>query len=214
MKPDIVSIPSDYMALITELQLKNKELLAENNRMKHFLPDSYTEMRLREKQLQDRMSRYEQSIIDYENEKKALIEQLKQKDRDVVFLKAKFEETNTLWHQENLEKQKLEAIIGQQYREAMELDTLRRRAEDDKNQFRLKNNQLKTEIEDLLKENRKVATEKMTLSNRLESLRKLNKQMEKKVETMEQKPGAQKFAKQLELQEKLSFTVQKFEEQN
>ena len=58
--------------------------------MKHFLPDSYTEMRLREKQLQDRMSRYEQSIIDYENEKKALIEQLKQKDRDVVFLKAKF----------------------------------------------------------------------------------------------------------------------------
>lgn len=96
----------------------------------------------------------------------------------------------------------------------MELDTLRRRAEDDKNQFRLKNNQLKTEIEDLLKENRKVATEKMTLSNRLESLRKLNKQMEKKVETMEQKPGAQKFAKQLELQEKLSFTVQKFEEQN
>ena len=95
----------------------------------------------------------------------------------------------------------------------MELDTLRRRAEDDKNQFRLKNNQLKTEIEDLLKENRKVATEKMTLSNRLESLRKLNKQMEKKVETMEQKPGAQKFAKQLELQEKLSFTVQKFEEQ-
>lgn len=143
-----------------------------------------------------------------------MIEQLKQKDRDLVFVKAKFEETNTLWHQENLEKQKLEAIIGQQYREAMELDTLRRRADDDKNQFRLKNNQLKTEIEDLLKENRKVASEKQTMSTRLESLRKLNKQMEKKIETLEQKPGAQKFAKVIELQEKLSFTVQKFEEQN
>lgn len=76
----------------------------ENERLKHFLPDSYTEMRLREKQLQERMSRYEQSIIDYENEKKALTETIKLKDEDIVFIKTKYEETNALWHQENLEK--------------------------------------------------------------------------------------------------------------
>jgi hypothetical protein len=79
-------------------------LQLENERLKHFLPDSYTEMRLREKQLQERMSRYEQSIIDYENEKKALTETIKLKDEDIVFIKTKYEETNALWHQENLEK--------------------------------------------------------------------------------------------------------------
>ena len=50
------------------------------------------------------MSRYEQSIIDYENEKKALIETVKLKDEDIIFIKTKYEETNALWHQENLEK--------------------------------------------------------------------------------------------------------------
>jgi predicted RNase H-like nuclease (RuvC/YqgF family) len=68
-------------------------------------------MRLREKQLQERLSRYEQSIVDYENEKKALYQTIKQKDEDIMFIKSKYEETNALWHQENLEKQKLEAII-------------------------------------------------------------------------------------------------------
>lgn len=79
--------------------------------MKHFLPDSYTEMRLRERQLQERMIRYEQNIIDYENEKKIMCETIKQKDEDILFIKGKYEETNALWHQENKEKQKLEAII-------------------------------------------------------------------------------------------------------
>ncbi len=42
------------------------------------------------------------------NEKKAMIDMLGQKDQDISFIKTKYEETNTLWHQENLEKQKLE----------------------------------------------------------------------------------------------------------
>jgi hypothetical protein len=50
------------------------------------------------------MSRYEQSIIDYENEKKALYETLKKKDEDIQFIKGKYEEANALWHQENIEK--------------------------------------------------------------------------------------------------------------
>lgn len=56
---------------------KFNELKYENERLKHFLPDSYTEMRLREKQLQERLSRYEQTIIDYENEKKFFVETIK-----------------------------------------------------------------------------------------------------------------------------------------
>ena len=56
--------------------MKIKDLEEENQRMKQFLPDSYTEMRTREKQLQERMSRYEQAIVDYENEKKALYDTL------------------------------------------------------------------------------------------------------------------------------------------
>ena len=96
-------------------------------------------MRLREKQLQERMARYEQSIIDYENEKKALLTTIKQKDEDIIFIKSKYEETNRLWHEENIEKQKLENVVEQQYREAMELDSLRRKAEEDRNFYRAKN---------------------------------------------------------------------------
>ena len=42
----------------------------------------------------------------------------------------------------------------------MELDTFRRRADDDKNQFRTKNVQLKNQIEELVKENKKLTDEK------------------------------------------------------
>lgn len=66
-------------------------------------------------------------------------EALKQKDLDIQFIKVKYEETNGLWHNENLDKQKLEAIIEQQYRESMELDSLRRRSDDDKSHYRNKN---------------------------------------------------------------------------
>jgi septal ring factor EnvC (AmiA/AmiB activator) len=121
------------------------------------------------------MSRYEHAIVDYENEKRAFTDMLRQKDQDIAFIKAKYEETNTLWNQENLEKQKLEAIIDQQYREAMELDSLRRRAEDERNQFRTKNVQLRSEIEELIKENKKLVQEKTNTTNRLMSLRQVNK---------------------------------------
>ena len=113
------------------------------------------------------MSRYEQSIIDYENEKKALVETIKLKDEDIIFIKTKYEETNALWHQENLEKQKLEAVIEQQYRESMELDGLRRKAEEDKHFFRNKNIQYKREIGELVKENKKFVAEKTALGSRL-----------------------------------------------
>lgn len=96
-------------------------------------------MRLRDKQLQARMSRYEAAIVDYENEKKALYETINGKDADITFIKSKYEEANALWHQENIEKQKLESMIEDQYRESMELDALRRRADDDKNHYRTKN---------------------------------------------------------------------------
>lgn len=58
-------------------EAKFNQLQLENERLKHFLPDSYTEMRLRERQLQERMCRYEQNIIDYENEKKIMCETIK-----------------------------------------------------------------------------------------------------------------------------------------
>ena len=82
-------------------------------------------------------------------------------------IKTKYEETNALWHQENLEKQKLEAVIEQQYRESMELDGLRRKAEEDKHFFRNKNIQFKREIGELVKENKKFVAEKTALGSRL-----------------------------------------------
>ena len=64
----------------------------------------------------------------------------------------------------------------------MELDSLRRRSDDDKNQFRIKNNQFRTEIEELIRENKKLQIEKNTLDNRMKSLRTVNKQLEKRSE--------------------------------
>jgi len=61
-------------------------------------------MRKREKEMQDRMSKYELSIIEYENEKKTMYEGMKKKDDDILFIKKKYEEVNKLWHDENLEK--------------------------------------------------------------------------------------------------------------
>ena len=163
------------MHMIKVQEQRYRLLQEENDRLRHFLPDSYTEMRMRDKQLQARMSRYESAIVDYENEKKALIETINNKDADITFIKSKYEEANALWHQENIEKQKLETIIEQQYRESMELDTLRRRAEDDKNHYRTKNIQYKNEIEELIKENKKLNDEKASLNLRMSSLRTVNK---------------------------------------
>jgi hypothetical protein len=150
----------DFASLLYSEQMKNKQLVEENKKLRQIMPESYTEMRVRERQVQERMSRYEQAIVDYENEKKSLYETMKLKDEDIAFIKNKYEEANTLWHQENLEKQKLETVIDQQYREAMELDTFRRRSDDDKNIYRSKNVLLKTQVEDLIKENKKLLDDK------------------------------------------------------
>lgn len=143
-----------------------------------------------------------------------------------MFIKSKYEETNALWHQENLEKQKLEAIIEQQYRESMELDVMRRKAEEDKQHFRNKNITYKNEIEELVKTNQKLVADKNTLTARLSSLRNVNKQLETKLknqlEPLKKNPIFQSTDKRLqqaeewaeELEEKLTFTVEKFEEQN
>jgi hypothetical protein len=167
------------------------------------------------------MSRYEHAIVDYENEKKAFTEMIRQKDQDIAFIKTKYEETNTLWHQENLEKQKLEAVVDQQYREAMELDTMRRKSDDDKNFYRTKNVQLKAEVGELIKENKRLATDKVNGAQRLNSLRQLNKQQIKKIDGLQVGRAQSKIDASMnngrlieELESKLSFTVQKFEEQN
>ena len=96
------------MMLLTNERQRTKQLQEENERLRKLMPDTYQEIRGREMQLQEQMSRYEYAIVDYENEKKAMIDMLGQKDQDISFIKTKYEETNTLWHQENLEKQKLE----------------------------------------------------------------------------------------------------------
>jgi len=92
------------MVLLHNEQQKTRDLQEENNRLRKLMPDTYQEMRAREMLLQEQMSRYEYAIVDYENEKKAMVEMLMRKDQDIAFIKTKYEETNTLWHQENLEK--------------------------------------------------------------------------------------------------------------
>ena len=105
----------------------------------------------------------------------------------------------------------------------MELDAHRRKAEDDKNFYRTKNVQLKAEIEKLVKENQKLSQERSHTNERLHSLRTLNKQHEKKLGTLSmtipfmddterRMEQSEKWAEDLE--EKLNFTVEKFEEQN
>ena len=86
-------------------------------------------------------------------------------------MKEKYEETNALWHKENIDKQKLEAVVEQQYRESLELDSMRRKADEDRQFFRSKNKTYKNEIEELIKENKKLNVEKTTLNSRLTSLR-------------------------------------------
>ena len=53
----------------------------------------------------------------------------------------------------------------------MELDSLRRRSEDDKNVYRNKNMQLKNEIEELIKENKRLVKDKNSMNIRMSSLR-------------------------------------------
>ena len=90
-----------------------------------------------------------------------------------------------------------------------------------------KNRTLRAEVEELVKENRKFSQDKEGLDSRMMNLRKMNKQLEKKME-VQSKDAAPKTAKRdlidaqsrineledwtAELEDKLSFTVDKFEE--
>jgi len=106
----------------------------------------------------------------------------------------------------------------------MELDGLRRKAEEDRNFYRSKNKNLRLEVEELIRENQKLAQEKAALNSRLHSLRQVNRQQEKKLEQgslpfkqnklllESERRMQQNEAWALELEEKLSFTVDKFEE--
>lgn len=92
--------------------------------------------------------------------------------------------------------------------------------------MRHKNSNFKSEIEELVKENRRLTQEKDGLNQRMASLRQVNKQLGKKVDTSmnpyRQQGLVAEMEKRLEqsekwtqeLEEKLSFTVEKFEEQN
>lgn len=126
---------------------------------------------MKDKELQDRLTKYEQTILDYENEKKALCETMKQKDNDILFIKGQYEEANAMWHRENQEKQKLEAVIEQQHREAMELEALRRKVEEERNFHRCKTRNAQQEVEEYVRENRRLMQEKAALSARLNNLR-------------------------------------------
>lgn len=53
-----------------ELRFTNMQL--ENERLKHFLPESYTEMRINMKEMTTRTANYEKKIFTQENEKKEL----------------------------------------------------------------------------------------------------------------------------------------------
>ena len=127
------------------------------------------------------------------------------------------------------ERKKLDGIIEQQYREAMNLDQSKRKAEEDRQIYLVKNRTLRHEIEELVRENRKLTQEKDGLNSRLTSLRGHNKQLEKKVRVDTDDKGPKAVKRELmeaqsrvkdleewaaELEDKLSFTVDKFEEQN
>jgi hypothetical protein len=51
MRPAEVTMSDHYISMVKQHEQKAHELTLENERLRHFLPDSYTEMRLRERQL-------------------------------------------------------------------------------------------------------------------------------------------------------------------
>ena len=59
---------------------------------------------MKEKELQDRLAKYEQTILDYENEKKNMCEMIKERENDILYIKGQYEEANALWYKENQEK--------------------------------------------------------------------------------------------------------------
>ena len=66
--------PVDYAEMIKQQEQRFTSLQVENERLKHFLPDSYTEMRLKMAEMENKMRQYENRLVNEENEKKMLHE--------------------------------------------------------------------------------------------------------------------------------------------
>lgn len=86
------------------------------------------------------------------------------KDDDIVFLQNKLQQAKDTWQREADEKKKLEAIVEQQYREAMDLDVGKRKAEEERTIYGQKNRLLRAEVEELVKENKRLSQDKDGLS--------------------------------------------------
>lgn len=89
-------------------------------------------MRLKNRELQDRLASYEAKNQRLEGEKKGLQETLTKKNDDIVFLNKKIQQMKEVNAREVAERKKLDTVIEQQYREAMNLDQAKRKAEEDR----------------------------------------------------------------------------------
>jgi len=89
-------------------------------------------MRLKNRELQDRLASYEAKNHRLEGEKKGLQESLSKKNDDIVFLNKKIQQMKEVNAREVAERKKLDTVIEQQYREAMNLDQAKRKAEEDR----------------------------------------------------------------------------------
>lgn len=101
----------DYEEMLRAQEMRFTNMQLENERLKHFLPESYTEMRLKMKQYDERIAAYERKIFTQENEKKELHAKIRAKDEDLQFMKKKYDDLNNLWQKEIDEKKKLEGIV-------------------------------------------------------------------------------------------------------
>ena len=80
---------ADYEDMLRAQESRFNLLQKENDRLKGLLPDSYTEMRQKNKEMAERLAGYEEKVIALENDKKEMAERLLQKDDDIAFLNKK-----------------------------------------------------------------------------------------------------------------------------
>ena len=87
---------------------------------------------MKNRELQDRLASHEAKNHRLEGEKKGLQESLTKKNDDIVFLNKKIQQMKEVNAREVEERKKLDTVIEQQYREAMNLDQAKRKAEEDR----------------------------------------------------------------------------------
>lgn len=113
---------ADYEDMLRAQEGRFNALQKENDRLKGLLPDSYTEMRQKNREMAERLAKYEEKVMALEDENKDLNEKLLKKDDDIAFLNKKIQQVKDVNAREVEERKKLDGIIEQQYREAMNLD--------------------------------------------------------------------------------------------